>query len=84
MNVSLTPELEKLIDEKVATGRYGSRDAVVRAALEMLHEIETAEDRMEKLLEEADSSGKGIALTPDVRSDIERRAVAALRTKKPV
>ena len=32
-NVSLTPELQKLIAEKVATGHYRSASEVVRAAL---------------------------------------------------
>jgi putative addiction module CopG family antidote len=83
MNVTLTPELEKLIDQKVASGQYPSRDAVVQAALEMLRVQETAEDRLETLLDEAESERDGIELTPQVRSDIEQRAAAALRDNKP-
>ena len=36
MNVSLTPELESVIDKKVRTGRYGSASEVVREALRLL------------------------------------------------
>ncbi len=36
MNVSLTPELEKLIADKVATGMYPSANEVVREALRLL------------------------------------------------
>lgn len=38
MNVSLTPELEDLIHEKVNTGRYHSASEVVREALRLLEE----------------------------------------------
>lgn len=38
MNVSLTPELEKLVEEKVASGLYTSASEVVREALRLLAE----------------------------------------------
>jgi antitoxin ParD1/3/4 len=38
--VSLTPELEALVDNKVASGRYRSASEVVRAALRLLDERE--------------------------------------------
>ena len=38
MNVSLTPHLEQLIQEKVASGRYGNASEVVREALRLLEE----------------------------------------------
>jgi len=38
MNVSLTPELEQLIHEKVETGLYLSASEVVREALRLLEE----------------------------------------------
>jgi len=38
MNVSLTPELEQFIADKVATGRYSSASEVVRAGLRILEE----------------------------------------------
>ena len=36
MNVSLTPELERLIADKVDSGRYASASEVVREALRLL------------------------------------------------
>jgi antitoxin ParD1/3/4 len=39
-NVSLTPELEAFIDNRVASGRYRSASEVVRAALRLLEEDE--------------------------------------------
>lgn len=40
MNVSLTPELERFVQEKVHSGRYTSASEVVREALRLLEEQE--------------------------------------------
>jgi antitoxin ParD1/3/4 len=40
MNVSLTPQLEKLVREKVASGKYNSASEVMREALHLLEEQE--------------------------------------------
>ena len=42
MNVSLTPELEKFVNNKVQAGRYSSASEVVREALRLLEEHEQA------------------------------------------
>lgn len=42
MNVSLTPELEDFVQNKVSTGRYTSASEVVREALRLLEEHEKA------------------------------------------
>lgn len=47
MNVSLTPELEKWVQNKVQSGLYGSSSEVVRDALRTLHLFE--EERIRKL-----------------------------------
>ena len=47
MNVSLTPELESLIREKVQTGLYNNASEVVREALRLLEE----RDRTRRLRE---------------------------------
>ena len=49
MNVSLTPQLEGLLKEKVATGMYGSVSEVVREALRLLSE----RDSMQEIKREA-------------------------------
>jgi antitoxin ParD1/3/4 len=38
MNVSLTPELDKYVAEKVSSGRYTSASEVMREALRLLEE----------------------------------------------
>lgn len=40
MNVSLTPELEKFVEETVASGRFRSASEVVRNSLRMMEEEE--------------------------------------------
>ena len=47
MNVSLTPELEKYIQDKVETGRYTSASEVVREALRLLEQKEIKEFQAE-------------------------------------
>ena len=38
MNVSLTPELEKLVNDKVKSGRYNSASEVIRESLRLLQD----------------------------------------------
>ena len=38
MNVSLTPQLEELVQKKVASGLYNSASEVIREALRLLEE----------------------------------------------
>jgi antitoxin ParD1/3/4 len=42
VNVSLTPELEEFVSAKVGTGRYNSASEVVREALRLLEELDSA------------------------------------------
>ena len=44
MNVSLTPELEKMIHKKVETGLYLSASEVVREALRLLQDAQNTTD----------------------------------------
>ena len=45
MNVSLTPELEKLVEEKVKSGRYQSASEVIREGLRLIED----QDRLREL-----------------------------------
>lgn len=47
MNISLTPELEELVQKKVESGRYSSASEVIRAGLRLLEqEDEVRETRL--------------------------------------
>ena len=50
MNVSLTPELENLVNQKVKTGLYNSASEVIREALRLLEEKDRIREmRLEEL-----------------------------------
>ena len=46
MNVSLTPELEQFVNEKVESGLYQTASEVVREALRLLKERDHARERL--------------------------------------
>jgi antitoxin ParD1/3/4 len=46
MNVSLTPELERLVNEKVESGLYQTASEVVREALRLLKERHHAREHL--------------------------------------
>jgi antitoxin ParD1/3/4 len=70
MNVSLTPELEHWVDEKVRTGRYASASEVIREALRLLEQQELARQRRlvqvrEKIDRALEQLEQGKALDPE-------------------
>ncbi|MGE3275199.1 MAG: type II toxin-antitoxin system ParD family antitoxin [Vicinamibacterales bacterium] len=46
MNVSLTPELEQLVNDKVKSGFYQTASEVVREALRLLNERDRERERL--------------------------------------
>jgi antitoxin ParD1/3/4 len=72
MNVSLTPELENLVNQKVSSGLYNSASEVVREALRLLQE----RDEMRRIgLEE---------LRKDIRKGIEASEQGRVRNGREV
>ena len=59
MNVSLTSELAKFVNTKVESGRYNSASEVVREALRLLEEHDTA--RAAQLAEFNEELGRRLA-----------------------
>jgi antitoxin ParD1/3/4 len=58
VNISLTPELERLVDEKVKSGRYASASEVIREGLRLLEEHE--ELKQQRLAEVRRKIDRGI------------------------
>jgi antitoxin ParD1/3/4 len=55
MNVSLTPELERYVEEKVRSGRYRSSSEVLRESLRIMQQVdEEREARLMALRREID------------------------------
>lgn len=76
MNVSLTPELEAKIHERVASGRYNNASEVVRDALRHLEEYERLEHLRALIAVGLEDSRRGetVEFTPELMEDIRRRA----------
>jgi antitoxin ParD1/3/4 len=49
LNINLTPQLEKLVRQKVSSGRYNSASEVVREALRIMEAREKANDELQSL-----------------------------------
>ncbi len=79
MNVSLTTELEELVDKKVSSGRYKSASEVVREALRLLEE----RDELQAAHFEAVRSqiAEGIAQADDGQLVDGEEAVARVRSR---
>ena len=91
MNVSLSPELEKLVERKIASGMYQTASEVVREGLRMIAERdELSELRREQLradvrkgMESLDA-GKGIAVSDPaaLAREIKTRGRSRLGARK--
>jgi antitoxin ParD1/3/4 len=79
MNVSLTPQLEAMIRQRVASGRYNNASEVVRESLWLLDDHERRQHLCSLLavgLEQA-RQGELVVFTPEVEERIEREAEEA-------
>jgi antitoxin ParD1/3/4 len=86
MSVTLTPELEALIDELLATGRYANAGDVIEQAVRQLEERERRLRLQASVTEgfAAIERGEGVALTPELWEEIERDADEADRQGLPI
>lgn len=80
MNVSLTPQLEKLVARKVKSGMYSSASEVVRASLRLLEQQTTERDaKLEALRKDVQAgiaqadAGQFRAFDEAAVEDIKRR-----------
>lgn len=69
MNVNLTPQLEALVKEKVASGLYGSASEVVREALRLMEEQDRVRalklQHLQQDIRDGLASGKPVAWQAD-------------------
>ncbi len=87
MNVSLTPELEELVTEKVRSGRYNSASEVVREALRLLEEQDQLralrlEETRKKIAEGLDALDRGEGIDGEEVIDRLRKKSDARRRKR--
>jgi antitoxin ParD1/3/4 len=86
MNVSLTPELEKLVAAKVKSGRYTSASEVVREALRLLEREEKSREAQirefnRELQARMDAMDRGEYVTSE-EFEREMREMSAQRRKR--
>ena len=64
MNLSLPPQIQRLIDERVKSGKYGTPEDVVAAAVAHLDQQERFGDfepgELDRLLQEGEDSGPAL------------------------
>jgi antitoxin ParD1/3/4 len=84
MNVSLTPELERLVEDKVGSGEYKSASEVVRHALRLLsHEDAERQARLEALRVEVQRGIDSLDAGRHSPKDEVFARLRAVRTRKP-
>lgn len=89
MNVHLTPELERLVQDKVKSGRYNSASEVVREALRLLEESDQIrqlrlQEMRRKIQEGWDSLRRGEGSDgEEFMAQLERRLDKQSRRKNP-
>ena len=80
MNVSLTPELERFVDQKVKQGLYNSASEVVRDGLRLLTERD--EERKAKLDALRHSVAEGMTQIQDGKGVSGKEAFAKVRAQR--
>jgi len=82
MNVSLTPELDRYITEKVTSGRYSSASEVVREALRLMEQRDQSHEAQlaafqHQIIDRLESLDQGRFADPAaVRRRIEQKSKA--------
>ena len=87
MNVNLTPQLESLIKQKVASGLYNSASEVVREALRLLEDQDRRRaamlERLRQDIRDGLDSGDPVAWEPEAVRQEGRRGLAARKAAGP-
>jgi antitoxin ParD1/3/4 len=80
MNVSLTPELDKLVQQKVNSGLYQTASEVVREGLRLLHERDIVrEKQLQSLRQRIERGVKQLDAGMGVSSDKGWKQIRARR-----
>ena len=73
MNISLTPELENYLKQKVQTGMYHTNSEVVREALRLLEEKDSLRNiKLQKLRKEIQKGIDSLDAGEGIEFDIEK------------
>jgi antitoxin ParD1/3/4 len=81
MNVTLKPETEKLVRERIASGDFKNASELVDHAIRYLLKLDRAEAELEMLIQEGIDSGPATEMTPE-EFDAVRREIHAKDGRK--
>jgi antitoxin ParD1/3/4 len=88
MNISLTPELDRLVRKKVATGMYNSASEVIREALRLFQfHDDLQQQKLEMLKSEIKkgvhslNAGEGVEMTDSLFESIKQQGRADLKDR---
>jgi antitoxin ParD1/3/4 len=84
MNVSLTPELEKFVNDEVRSGRYKSASEVVREGLRLIRPREAKIKQLRRDIQEGiDELDRGEGIPAEkVFTEMRRKAKPMLKPKR--
>jgi antitoxin ParD1/3/4 len=84
MNVSLTPELEQYVQEKVSSGLYYSASEVIREGLRLLKEREQLQQiRLQELRQDIQAGLDSGEVTPLDMQEIKAKARQRRQQRQP-
>jgi antitoxin ParD1/3/4 len=85
MNINLTPQLEDLVRQKVASGLYTSASEVVREALRMMEEKDRLKDaKLDQLRQDVREGLESGPATPWDPDEVKRAGRARRAAQKAV
>lgn len=87
MNITLSPRIQQLIQEKVDSGDYAGPDEVMEEALLLLEDRDSQTLRLRESLVEAHEQiarGEGEVWSPELRDKIRKRAIELARSGAPL
>ena len=82
MNISVKPQHEKLIKQKVESGEYGSPDEVIDAALRLLDERDKKLAALRQDIQEGLNSSPGRPFDESAVEDVKRRGRGRLAQRQ--
>jgi Arc/MetJ-type ribon-helix-helix transcriptional regulator len=91
MDIVLSPELERLVQESIARGEFSSRDEffdqaarllLARSVGEPIPVDERWDSHVEALVQEAEASGEAAEMTDGDWQDIESQGLAQIQQQK--
>ena len=84
MNVSLTPELEQYVQDKVSTGLYYSASEVIREGLRLLQERDRMQEiQIQQLKQEIQTGLDSGEATPLNMKEVKTQARRSRKSEKP-